>query len=238
MTTCQVCPLYGRDGDQEAKPPRPPANRCDPGWSVCGYCHGRISGQLKEIPDLYMALDATPGSAPGGGRVSGTREAPLGVRVTVLDLLLPAGSGTVTDPNKDQMGNLPVAVVLDQWVSDWRDYRAQKEHRPAPTVPVLAGWLLNRLDWACQNHPAMDAFAAEIRSVAGALHSAVHGPQRKQAVHRPGVPCRRCDYMTLYTTTDGYIECRQDDCGVLMTPEEFDRWVKLCAAGRSMKDAA
>lgn len=234
MTSCVCCPLYGRDGNEG----HPPANRCDQGWSVCGYCHGRMAGQLKEIPDLFSALDATPGSNPDGGRVSGSKEAPLGVRVAVLDLLLPAGSGTVSDANKDQMGQLPTAVVLDAWVNDWRDYRAMGEHRPTSAVPVLSSWLSNRLDWAAQNHPAMDAFAQEIRQLCGALHAAVHGVQKPQRTHRYGVPCRRpeCSYMEMYETSDSYIECGM--CGDLLTKDEFDRWVKLVAAGHDWSEAA
>lgn len=236
MTTCSVCPLYGRDGDQEAKPPRPPANRCDPGWSVCGYCHGRISAQLKEIPDLHSILDATPGSTVTQDQITGSQEISLGVRVGVLDLMVVAErSGTVHDAHGDQAGQIPVIAVLDAWVEDWRATRAMREHRPVPTVATLTQWLLHRLDWASQNHPAMDDMAQELKTLTGALYAAT-GHSKAKPEHKRGVPCPRCDRMVLYRDAgDDYVECKEahEGCGNLMSPAEYERWVGLYATGRA-----
>jgi hypothetical protein len=39
-------------------------------------------------------------------------------------------------------------------------------------VTSLVGWLLVRLDWACDEHPAVDDFAAEVRDIAHQVHAA------------------------------------------------------------------
>src|SRR5690606_7289880 len=73
----------------------------------------------------------------------------------------------------DQVGDAPASVVLDLIADEWREARARdghREHRPLPTVPVLASWLRDRLDWACSRLPdSIDTHADEIRRLAGRL---------------------------------------------------------------------
>lgn len=236
---CVCCPLYGRDGDKEAE--RPPANRCDPGWLVCTYCHGRIKGYLNTIPGLQAVLDATPGSTVAQDQISGSRDKTLGVRVNVLDLLTQATPAAgVHDEYGDQRGQLPTIAVLDQWVTAWRDARRQGEHRPVPTVGTLCQWLAHRLDWACQTYPAMFDMAHELKALTGALYAAT-GHTFAKAEHKIGVPCPRCDRMVLYRDAgDDYVECKEvhEGCGNLLSPSEYERWVGLYAAGHAWREAA
>lgn len=131
-------------------------------------------------------------------------------------------------PAQDQTGVQPVAVILDQWVRNWIDHRPQHhEHVPQPEVGALIGWLGNRLQWACDHHPAIDDFATELDELRGQLRRALGLTEPRPELH-DGVPCKSCDKMTLQTQPgDDYVEC--DTCGRLYTGAEFADWVKLTA---------
>lgn len=193
------------------------------------------------------------------GRVSGTPEAPVPVNLDLVDLTAPARAGSylphanaelhavaaiVTRTRTlerheyaaqwtDQIGHLSVATTLDAWVRDWRGHRTKREGWPAATVGDMAGWLGDRLDDACDDHPAVDEFAADISDVHAALRGVLGliGPWPELL---RGVPCRRCDTAALSRMppkeygVQQYIEC--GECGDLMTPEEYERWTQLLAA--------
>lgn len=208
MTQCVVC---------QRRPPTRPA--------VCESCRTRLADSLTEVAQLYAALPTVlePGRR-GVQRVSGTREAPLPLRVDVLDLSMPLrGSQAVSDPHGDQTGMVSVAQVLDAWARDWTDTRSKGERLPLPTVAVLARWLSDRLDWACDEHPAVDEFAAELAETLAALRG-VHGLTRLR--HRLPAPCPDCDMRVLYRD-DGadYIEC--GSCHRLWTEEEYGWLVRI-----------
>ena len=158
---------------------------------VCGGCRLWLDRTLSEIVELYALLPANllPGQAHGQ-RVSGSREAPLPLRVDPLDLTLRANVAMVYEPpcnctefrrpecrrghpHLDQVGQVSVASVLDSWCRDWADVRDMHETLPTPTVVQLTTWLGNRLEWACDDHPAVDEFAAEMRRLRGGLAAVV-----------------------------------------------------------------
>lgn len=213
-------------------------------------------------PHAYTVLalpSAARAAATGGARVSGTHDAPVPVRLDVVDLTAPARAGSLLPHANaalhqasaivlrtrtverhdyaarwaDQIGHLSVATTLDTWVRDWRGHRGKGEGWPAATVPAMAGWLADRLDDACDDHLAIDEFAAEIRDVHSALRG-VLGPIGPWPELLVGVPCRRCDTVALYRLPVGHygqqlwVEC--GSCGDLMTPEEVERWTQLLAA--------
>ena len=206
MSTCVIC--LRREAE------RPMVCLGDRSW---------LARTLVEIVELYALLPANlmPGQSQGQ-RVTGSREAPLPLRVDPLDLTMPADAKAVHDepvvtyetvpvevavylpavpdaeeyavvtvamrqrrlrvdadgnpvlrPSNDQVGLLSVATTLDSWVREWADTRAMDEWLPDPTVVELAGWLGNRMDWACDRHPAIDEFAGEIRRLHSALRTTV-----------------------------------------------------------------
>lgn len=211
MADCVVC--------QRRPPARP---------QVCDGCRTRLDRDLAEIAELHALLpDALEPGRQGTQRVSGTREAPVPLRLDVLDLSLPLrGAEAVTDPYGDQTGHLPVVAKLDQWVLDWRDTRDRGERLPVPTVYQLTRWLANRLSWACDEHPAVDEFAREIVETLAALRG-VHGLTRLR--HRLPAPCPSCELLTVYRD-DGadWIEC--GGCGRLWSEDEWARLVTVLAA--------
>lgn len=165
--------------------------------------------------------------ARNGPRVMSSGERSLPIRIDPTDLLAPArpasigvktrgGWSAVPGGDPDQVGHLAVATELEFWARDWADARG--ESCPMPTVPVLAAWLLDRLDWACQHHPALDEFAGKLTHLRTVLTAATGRlPARPQPVDRP---CPSCGLWSLYHAPDGrYIECGA--CNRALTDDEY-----------------
>lgn len=196
---------------------------------------------------LAFILPAGPvPGASGAPRVSGTAEPSSPLNLDVWAMLTGPlqwdrttrgyvrRPETVHDERGDQVGPVGVAWVLDAWCGDWADYRGKGERRPTERVHFQVAWLANRLDWACDEHPAVDDFAAELRGILRTLRR-LTGQQEPRPQLCEGVPCRRCDLKTLYRLPgDTYIECdpqrRYGGCGLLLTEAEFRQWVGLLAA--------
>jgi hypothetical protein len=148
-----------------------------PSWpATCDSCRQRLRRDLSGLPDAVASLPREPGTGHGP-RVSGTPEPRLPVRLLVVDLTLPANHGSLRPwshrfDDEDQVGPLSVATVLDAWVRDWVETREQREHLPPANVVNLVEWLFDRLDWACDEHPAVDEFASDLRDTVRAVHSA------------------------------------------------------------------
>jgi len=137
-------------------PTRPP---------VCDADRTALDSMLREIPDLLARLDPAGAGNGSGPKVSGSKDPPVPLSVDVVDLTTQSRGGTLTIAGPDQIGYLSVATELDFWVMDWRLLLWSDHSIPLPTVAVLAGWLRNRLDIACDEHPAIDEFAAKIRQI-------------------------------------------------------------------------
>lgn len=156
-----------------------------------------------------------------GPRVGGSTDRPVPIRIDPTDLLAPArpASLAVADTGlyaSDQVGHLAVATELEFWARDWADLRG--ERCPYPTVAVLAPWLLDRLDWACATHRALDEFAGKLTRLRTVLTAATGRlPARPQPVDRP---CPSCGLWSLYHAPDGrYIECGA--CNRALTDDEY-----------------
>jgi len=142
--------------------------------AVCNGCRTWLDRTLVEIVELYALLPANlmPGRAHGQ-RVSGSREAPLPLRVDPLDLMMPARVAAVHDALGDQIGQISVASALDSWARDWQTSIRCGDYLPAPTVVELGRWLRLWLTEACDTHPAVDEFAAEMRRLRVGLAAVV-----------------------------------------------------------------
>jgi hypothetical protein len=190
---------------------------------------------LREIPDLYadlLARDDVLRSSGGFGWVSGTHEAPVPARLDAVDLTMPARRGAIVDADHDQVGHLPVAAILDSWADDWRMHRRRGEGPPEPVVPALCRWLGDRVEDACDDHPAIGDFADELRGIRSVLYGVLGLNDVPDVKH--GVPCRSCDALALvqyapseYMATN-WVECTA--CGLLLNDEEYAIWVALVSA--------
>ena len=150
-------------------------------------------------------LPAATVSRKTGAPVSGSRTPPLPIAVDHLDLTMPPRLGAVTDPNKDQVGEVAVAAWLDSWVQDWRGVLGVHVN-PEPTVPALAAWLRTWLYEACDRHTAVDDFAAEMFALAGTLRRACGMTDVKPKLL--DAECSRCDQRAMYRLPgEDRVEC-------------------------------
>lgn len=87
-----------------------------------------------------------------------------------------------------------------------------------PTVGELCEWLLNRLDWACQHHYALDEFAAAL----GRLYRTLQGVN---GLFQPppetlSAPCPDCHTLSLFRDADiERVAC--GNCARLLTEEDY-----------------
>jgi hypothetical protein len=178
---------------------------------------------------IANALPSGPlNGSKGSPRVNGSRDAPVPIRIDPTDLLGAARPASLAVAitgvyAQDQVGHLAVATELEFWVTDWADIR--REGRPLPTVPRLAEWLLDRLEWACAHHPAIDEFAGKLRDIRNVLTAAAG---RFDAVPESlSAPCDSCGTLSLFRDTHlERIACGQ--CSRLMTESEYadyTRWL-------------
>ena len=198
---------------------------------ICDADRSKLHSWLREIPDLLAELEETrfePGARVDvGGKVSGSRERRLPIRVDPTDLLGPAKHVLLL--GEDQIGYESVASELDFWVRDWREARGGREGLPNPDVPSLASWLERRADDAADGHPAIDEMFGAIRRIRLTLL----GQLGKFDIpdYKRGIPCPRCDRLTLLRENGSdFISCAS--CPQLLTPAEFDRWTGQEAAYR------
>lgn len=200
--------------------------------------HDREGQPVPHLDPVARALTAGPLSgASNAPRVNGSGEASVPIRVDPTDLLSPARAGSLAVAARspwpdDQIGHLSAATELDFWVMDWSILRG--ESLPAPDVHTLSRWLLDRLDWACREHAAVDEFAEKLRQLHGALSAA--------AGERPAPPeprdreCPRCRLLTLVLDrSTGYTECTAEDCRALLTEEDYREYLRDLIADPSWK---
>lgn len=145
MTACTICrrPTDDRDPIRHER------------------CAERLRTDLADIPGHYALMGAVlaPGTAGGGAHVSGTRTAPLPVRLEPLSLR--ARGGMVT--------------MMASWEVDWRETRGLTPAQRGGSERDLAAivlWLRAHLPWAIDEHPAVDEFATELRDILHACRAA------------------------------------------------------------------
>ncbi|QLJ01504.1 hypothetical protein HZZ00_11030 [Streptomyces sp. NEAU-sy36] len=146
---------------------------------TCRLCAERVASDLRALagPDgLYARLadSLAPGSGSGGPAVSGSRTAPLPVRLGPLSLAARGG----------------IVTVLQTWLIDWHDLLAYTHPRwdgdLQQQLDQVVGRLLNLLPWAAENHGAFDEFVGE---VAGLVHQSRAATGEEKPPRRIGVQC-------------------------------------------------
>jgi ribosomal protein L37AE/L43A len=184
---------------------------------VCNPCRRWLAADLGQIAGLSLLLPAAV--APTNGNEGG-----LPIRITVVDLTLTnASTEPIHDEHDDQHGEIPIRARLDSWVENWATRRGKGERLPIPTVPVLCSWLLVRLDDECDQHPAINDFAREIRILLATIRRVLN--MEKPQTVRYGAPCPRCGTKTLRRAVGAeWIEC--DDCGRLWGEDDYAELVR------------
>ncbi|MGA5869289.1 hypothetical protein [Streptomyces cinereoruber] len=146
------------------------------GRYLCGPCEDQVARALTEIPALYARLaDHLHRGSSNGPAVSGSKTAPVPLRLDVLDL---------------QMEKGPVLGVLQGWVRDWEFYGHAELHETDTLQERVAGacrTLRYNLRWAATHHPAIDECADELLAAHRTLARTVTGerPARHVTVTCP-----------------------------------------------------
>lgn len=189
----------------------------------CGLCQYRARMQLAELPELVAAialeaLNGTPAKTTGTIGRAGT----------------PVWPGQAARLMTDHI----VGGLLDL-EDDLRDLR-QLRLRPARgsegrNVTATVRFLDAHLDWALTHHPLAgelhDRLSGNPASqIAGWYRAAQRFTRRDPRLEHRRVPCPRCELLTLFRADgDDYIECRNPNCGLLLTPLEFDQHTRALA---------
>lgn len=206
-----------------------------------------VGGRWAEAPGRDPISAALPSGAPGRtpprfGLVTGTRDREAPIDLDLVDLTASAREHQPSDEARrermHQIGHISIAYRLDQWVRDWRTYTwCGSDIQPAPTVPDLATWLGRWVDAACDQHPAIDDFADEIREVHGSMRAYIprvverNEPPPRRRAEPYTAPCRGCDMVSLWWfPSDERVRCDTEGCGVVMTEDEYAQWARQIIA--------
>lgn len=206
---CVCCPTFHPDGQ-----PRLPNNP-----QVCDGCRRRLATRLSEIPTNLNGVYAhiLPGRTGGERRTRGFESrAPFNLNAYSL-----IGAGWDT----------PLAR-LDFWVQDWA--RERRESTPDPTVRLLCGWLANRIDWACDHHPAVDEFTMDIIDITRSLRPFQPRTTGEPAgtcpvITRDNTPCNARLYVDAYVDV---IACNR--CGTSWHRRKGE-WLHLRSAQSALE---
>lgn len=198
----------------------------------CGRCTHRTQAQLGELPELVVAisLEAVYGTAP---KQTGT----------IGRVHIPAWPGQASRLLTDHIvGGL---LELEDDIRELRGFR----HRPArgPEVLNAAGavqFLAVHLEWALTQHPCAGELHGHdsgnpAAQIGGWYRAAQRFTRRDQRLEHHRVPCPRCELLTLYRADgDDYIECRNLNCQLLLTPTEYHDHTARLADNTRMAKAA
>ncbi|MGW3491959.1 hypothetical protein, partial [Streptomyces sp. NPDC001054] len=164
---------------------------------ACPPCTLRIAEDLAALPGLYAQLPTVlaPGSGNGGPAVSGSRTAPLPLRLEPLSLHARGG----------------VTATLQSWIEDWHETLGYQPQRWTGGLQQQCEQAVARLQlllpWAAEEHPAIDDMAREIRELRRACERQITGEPPERRI-RLACPCGRVLAVTLDTLG------RECGCGV------------------------
>lgn len=163
---------------------------------ACRPCTDRVDHNLTALagPDgLYaqLANSLHPGSSSGGPAVSGSRTAPLPVRLDPLSLAARGG----------------VVTVLQTWLVDWHDLLGYRHPRWEGDLQQQCDQAVGRLrillPWAAESHGAFDEFAREISQLRRQCQTATGG---ERAPRRIPVACP-CGHTLRITLDTAGVRC-------------------------------
>ena len=167
---------------------------------ACRPCQDRADLALRQLPGpdgLYarLATVTAPGRGSGIGPVSGSRTAPLPVRLEPLSLAARGG----------------VVTVLQTWLVDWHErlgwLHPRWEGDLQEQLDQVVRKLRTNLDWAASSHPAFDEFLTEVARLVRQCELAITGERKERrvsvvcpcgtplsvTVSTPGTRCHACN---------------------------------------------
>lgn len=220
---CVVCPVLYQNRSPRAPEAMP----------VCEGCRARVQHDLEALPAAYDSVQGhvEPNRSTGARTVGYESKLPL--NVAALSLLgpgsvLPSTQGTRMP--RDQLDTVPPRDLLAWWVEDWIDIRRQREHMPVVNVSSLVGWLVNRIDWALDEHQAIDEFARDVAGMTRSMRSVNRSGENR------GESAGRCPMLTRNDTACGtrlYVDPYVDQIACSHCGTTWDRrrgqWLKLRA---------
>lgn len=163
---------------------------------ACRPCTERIDKNLRALAGadgLYARLAhvLAPGSSTSGPAVSGSRTAPLPVRLEPLSLAARGG----------------VVTILQTWLCDWHEVLGYGHPRWDGGLQEQLDQVVSRLrvllPWAAAEHPAVAEFASEVRILAAQCRSQVDG---ERPPRRVPVTCS-CGHTLKVTLDTAGIRC-------------------------------
>lgn len=181
----------------------------------CLRCHSRTHNQLAALPTLIAAIHLEA--------LHGTRTPP--------DIATMRPSGIAPWPGQ-QARLLTDLVVggLFELANDVRELLEVPVRDPGTEgtmVTESVSFLTRHLNWLLAEHPCAievhDRDSGNPASHIGRWHAtAERFTARDPLIVQRQVPCPRCELLSLFKA-DGsdYIECRNSDCGTLLTPAEY-----------------
>ena len=166
------------------------------GHQACRPCTDRVDQALRELagPDgLYARLADSlhPGSGSGGPAVSGSRTAPLPLRLDPLSLAARGG----------------VITILQTWLVDWHDLLGYRHPRWDGDLQQQCDQVVGRLrvllSWAAEQHGAFEEFALEVWQLRRQCQTATGG---EKPPRRIGVACP-CGHTLRVTLDTAGVRC-------------------------------
>ncbi|HEY9375215.1 hypothetical protein [Streptomyces sp.] len=165
-------------------------------YQACRPCTDRVDRQLRALAGsdgLYARLADSlhPGSGSGGPAVSGSRTAPLPIRLDPLSLAARGG----------------VVTILQTWLIDWHEALAYQHPRWNGDLQQQLDQVVHRLrvllPWAAERHGAFDEFARELGSLVRQCEAASGG---ERAPRRVPVQCG-CGHVLRVTLDTAGVRC-------------------------------
>lgn len=209
-----------------------------PAWGQPVQCYGcveRSRHQLAELPELLAAVQlealyGTPAKLTGTiGRV-GAPVWPGQASRILLDRIL----GEMTELQAD------ILVQRGVWSGDEKAIAIREGRLIGDTVDILlAHW-----SWAMQHHPAATEpherdNANPGSQVAGWYRSSQFFTRRDNPRIQMAAPCPNCHLKSLgHSNGESFISCRNPECELLLSREEYDRRVKEMAEAITLGQAA
>lgn len=183
-TRCTRCPRELRDHEL--------------GRYLCRPCEDQAAEHLRAIPALYVQLGQHLQRGAGTGpAVSGSKTAPVPIRLDIIDLELETG---------------PILGPLQSWVRDWEHHGHAELHETGSLQERVAGacrTLRYNLRWAVENHPAVDEAVREIADAHRILKGVTGGEKPPRGI-TVTCPCEQPLRITLNIKALTCPKCRTE----------------------------